>query len=140
MNKLRITIACLLIFNLADAQLKPYYTQYILNNYILNPAISGIENYTDVKFSYRNQWTGIDGAPQTIYGSIQGPIGKKDYKTTPTSFEPQGENAIGNSYLEDNVTSENHSGIGLIAMNDKTGYLSRTSVYATYAYHIGLNA
>ena len=42
------------------AQQKPGYTQYILNNYIINPAITGIENYTDVKMSYRNQWTGID--------------------------------------------------------------------------------
>ena len=32
-------------------QAKPYYTQYILNNYILNPGVTGIENYTDVKLS-----------------------------------------------------------------------------------------
>ena len=36
------------------AQQKPVYTQYILNNYIVNPAVTGIENYTDVKISYRN--------------------------------------------------------------------------------------
>jgi type IX secretion system PorP/SprF family membrane protein len=69
------------------AQQKPYYTQYILNNYILNPALSGIENYTDLKLSYRNQWTGIDGAPVTVYLSAHKPIGKKDYRTTATSFE-----------------------------------------------------
>ena len=60
------------------AQAKPYYTQYILNNYILNPAITGIENYTDVKLSYRNQWAGITGAPVTTYFSIQGPLGRSD--------------------------------------------------------------
>src|SRR5689334_22346247 len=35
----------------AAAQQRSHYTQYILNNYILNPALSGIENYTDIKLS-----------------------------------------------------------------------------------------
>ena len=42
-----------------SAQAKPSYTQYVLNNFILNPAIAGIENYTDARISFRNQWTGI---------------------------------------------------------------------------------
>ena len=80
--------AGLLLFFTAPVlgQQRPHYTQYILNNYILNPALSGIENYTDVKLSYRNQWVGFPGAPQTMYASVHGPIGKKDYKTTATSF------------------------------------------------------
>ena len=77
------------------AQQKPVYTQYILNNYIINPAITGIENYTDVKISYRNQWTGIDGAPVTTYLSIQKPVRKKDYRTSATSFDVPGENPRG---------------------------------------------
>ena len=44
----------------AMAQQRPHYTQYILNNYILNPALSGIENYTDVKISTRDQWVGLN--------------------------------------------------------------------------------
>jgi len=31
------------------AQQRPYYTQYILNDFIINPALAGIENYWDVK-------------------------------------------------------------------------------------------
>ena len=62
-----VFIAAILCFSAVTAfgQAKPYYTQYILNNYILNPGITGIENYTDVKLSYRNQWAGISGAPVT---------------------------------------------------------------------------
>ena len=56
-----IAVVCCFIGNTAFSQAKPYYTQYILNNYILNPGITGIENYTDVKLSYRNQWAGING-------------------------------------------------------------------------------
>ncbi len=119
----------------AEAQQKPYYTQYILNNYILNPALSGIENYTDVKISYRNQWTGITGAPVTTYVSIQGPLNKKDYKTTATSFSVPGENPRGKQYWEEYTASAPHSGIGGIIMNDKTGYLNRWSASLSYAYH-----
>lgn len=39
----------------AAAQQRPYYTQYIMNNYIINPAVAGIENYWDVKASHRLQ-------------------------------------------------------------------------------------
>ena len=86
MKRIFIIVLMLMMMN-ANAQQKPYYTQYILNNYILNPALSGIENYTDVKLSYRNQWTNINGAPVTVYFSAHAPIGKKDYRTTATSFE-----------------------------------------------------
>ncbi|MEP6676872.1 MAG: type IX secretion system membrane protein PorP/SprF [Ferruginibacter sp.] len=133
----KITLVLIAVTGLLQlkAQQKPYYTQYILNNYILNPALSGIENYTDVKISYRNQWTGIDGAPVSTYLSIQGPVNKKDYRTNATSFEVPGENPRGKQYWEQYTAPEPHHGIGMMIMNDKTGYLNRYSVYATYAYH-----
>lgn len=130
-----------LVFYLLQAkgQQKPYYTQYILNNYILNPALSGIENYTDLKLSYRKQWTGIEGAPVTSYLSVHTPIGKKDYRTTATSFEVPGENPRGKPYWEDYTAPAPHHGIGLIILNDKTGYITKFSAYATYAYHRALS-
>ncbi len=123
-----------------SAQQKPHYTQYILNNYLLNPAVSGIENYTDVKMSYRNQWTGINGSPVTTYLSIHGPLGKPDYRTTATSFELPGENPRGRAYVDGYTAPAAHHGVGLIVMNDKTGYISRFSAYATYAYHKPLSS
>jgi type IX secretion system PorP/SprF family membrane protein len=138
MNKFKLMIAFLLGCSMAKAQQKPYYTQYILNNYILNPALSGIENYTDVKLSYRDQWSGINGAPKTMYFSIQGPIDKQDYRTSATSFQIPGENPRGEAYWEDYTAAQPHSGVGMIVMDDKTGYIDRTSVYGTYAYHKGI--
>lgn len=63
MKKSLITIVGLFVFLNIFSQAKPAFNQYILNNYILNPGLTGIENYTDVKMSYRNQWAGINGAP-----------------------------------------------------------------------------
>jgi type IX secretion system PorP/SprF family membrane protein len=122
-----------------SAQQKPHYTQYILNQYILNPALTGIENYTDIKVSHRHQWAGINGAPVTTYLTAHTSLGKKDYRTTATSFEVPGENPRGQRYWEDYTAAEPHHGIGLQIINDKTGPLGQFSAYATYAYHIGLS-
>lgn len=129
--------ACVGQFSLA--QQRPHYTQYILNNYILNPALTGIENYTDVKVSARDQWVGFSGAPRTFYLTIHGPIGKKDYKTSATSFAIPGENPRGNAYWENYTASEPHHGIGFTVVNDKTGNFNRLTSDVTYAYHIGLS-
>ena len=121
------------------AQQKPHYTQYILNNYVLNPALSGIENYTDLKLSARDQWVGLDGAPKTMYLTVHSPIGKKDYKTNSTSYHMQGENPRGNAYWENYTASEPHHGVGFSMISDKTGLYNRLSANLSYAYHIGLS-
>ena len=135
-----ITLLHVSVGAIAFAQQRPHYTQYILNNYILNPALSGIENYTDLKISGRDQWVGLNGAPRTVYLTIQGPIGKKDYRTTSTSFNIPGENPRGRSYWESYTAAEPHHGIGFMMVNDRTGSFTRFSAAATYAYHLGLNA
>ena len=121
------------------AQQKPHYTQYILNQYIINPALTGIENYTDVKVSHRHQWLGLDGAPVTTYLTIHTPIGKTDYRTTPTSFSVPGENPRGQRYWEDYTAAEPHHGIGLQVIDDHMGPLNQFTLNATYAYHIGIS-
>lgn len=138
MNK--VVIICMSVLFAANsfAQQKPHYTQYILNQYIINPALSGIENYTDIKLSHRHQWAGLNGAPVTTYFTIQGPIGKMDYRTTATSFAVPGENPRGQRYWENYEAAKPHHGAGLQIINDVTGPLSNFSAFATYAYHIGL--
>lgn len=132
---LLITILFCFTGFMAFSQAKPFYTQYILNNYILNPGITGIENYTDVKMSYRNQWAGINGAPVTSYFSIHGPLNKKDLRTNATSFQIPGENPAGPKAWDEYAVSPAHHGAGLQVINDKAGYISRWSVAASYAYH-----
>lgn len=120
-----------------QAQQQPHYTQYILNNYILNPALTGIENYTDIKVSHRHQWVGIADAPVTTYLTAHMPLGKKDDRTTPTSFQKPGENPRGRSYWEDYEAAKPHHGIGIKIINDKTK-INRFAGYLSYAYHIGI--
>lgn len=129
-------IACLVL----NGQQKPHYTQYVLNQYILNPALAGIENYTDVKLSHRHQWVGFEGAPVTTYATIHGPLGKKDFRTNATSYRVPGENPRGKAYWEEYTAAEPHHGIGLQVINDRTGPLNHFAAYATYAYHLGITS
>ena len=129
----------LLVVVSVNAQQKPHYTQYVVNPFILNPAFAGIDNYTDLKMSVRDQWVGINGAPMTTYLTIQGPIGKKDYRTASTSFDVPGVNPRGRAYWESYTAAEPHHGIGATIINDRTGSFSFFTATASYAYHLGLN-
>jgi type IX secretion system PorP/SprF family membrane protein len=120
------------------AQQRPQYTQYIFNNYLLNPAISGIENYIDLKAGYRTQWTGLDGAPVTNYISVNAPLGKNFLSGDANSFGGQENNPMSRSYLQNYMAAEPHHGIGMHAVLDRAGPISRVDVNATYAYHLGL--
>ncbi|HYG00968.1 MAG TPA: type IX secretion system membrane protein PorP/SprF [Chryseosolibacter sp.] len=62
-----LTIACCVICFKAQAQYVPNNAQVFQFAPILNPAFSGIENFSDLKLSYRYQWTGFgDNSPKFI--------------------------------------------------------------------------
>ncbi len=138
MKKLILVSAIALVLS-ANAQQRPHYTQYVLNNYIINPAVAGIENYTDVKISHRAQWVGLDGAPVTTYFTIHAPTKKRDYeRENATTVRAAGENPRGKAYWLDYTKAEPHGGIGATILNDRTGPLNRFSASLTYAYHLGI--
>ena len=134
-----VFLGAMLLSNLTYAQQKPHYTQYILNQYIINPALSGIENYVDVKASHRLQWVGLLDAPVTTYFTAQGPIGKQDEKTTATTLHGPNESPRGKRYWEAFEVSAPHHGWGIQMINDRTGPINNFSAMATYAYHVGLS-
>lgn len=138
MRKSLLLLLLVAMVGVTNAQQRPHYTQYILNNYILNPALAGIENYTDVKLSHRHQWVGLDDAPVTTYLTISAPINKKDDRETATSFHSDGQNPRGRQYWQDYEAAQPHSGVGLTILNDRTGPLNRFSLYGSYSYHLGL--
>jgi len=58
--------AILYLFCLSSfSQQDPQYTQYMYNLPVINPAYVGATEYLNLGVLYRNQWTEIDGAPQT---------------------------------------------------------------------------
>ncbi len=137
-KKFVISCVCFLMMGCVSAQQQPYYTQYILNNFILNPALAGIQNYWDIKVSYRNQWVGLQGAPTTLYLTVNGPLGKTqyDYETPITVPDVRAKNLGAKQSLMEYTAPPAHSGLGFTILNDKTGPLNRIAAYGSYAYHI----
>jgi type IX secretion system PorP/SprF family membrane protein len=128
-----------MVAQLSFAQQKPQYTQYVFNNYLLNPAVTGIENYTDLKLGYRSQWTGLQGAPITSYLTINTPIGQNFIDGDATAATSAGaSDPYSRAYTRDYMASEPHHGIGFQVVSDQTGPISQTTMDLSYAYHIGL--
>ncbi|MBS1647681.1 MAG: type IX secretion system membrane protein PorP/SprF [Bacteroidetes bacterium] len=92
------------------AQQLPQYSQYMLNDFVMNPAIAGRSDYWEAKSNNRYQWVGIPDAPRTYMLSLQGPF--KNYKM----------------------------GMGGNIYTDIVGPTRRTGIDLVYAYHIKLNA
>jgi type IX secretion system PorP/SprF family membrane protein len=131
-----LTACC---FNLA-AQQRPQYTQYVFNNYLLNPAVSGIENYTDFRAGYRSQWTGLQGAPVTSYLSVNAPIGSNFLYGDATSMSGESENPLSRSYTRNYIAAEPHHGVGAMVVTDRAGPITQTTISGSYAYHLGITS
>lgn len=55
----------------------PLTSQYMFNDYLLNPAVAGSKDYLSASLSVRSQWTGLEGAPKTQFFSMHSKLGKK---------------------------------------------------------------
>ena len=100
----------LLLLNVSyKAQSDALYSQYMFNQFTLNPAYAGSRDALSAVLLYRNQWTGIENAPKTINFSAHSPFHKK------------------------NVA------LGMNIMMDQIGPTSIQSLAGTYAYHIKTN-
>ncbi|MBU2927024.1 PorP/SprF family type IX secretion system membrane protein [Winogradskyella psychrotolerans] len=76
MKKLSIIAVLLLAFQLQmHGQQDPQYTQYMYNMNIVNPAYAGSRENLSFGLLYRNQWTKIDGGPETGTFFGHAPIG-----------------------------------------------------------------
>ena len=60
-----LILAGLLVSYAVIGQQDPQYTQYMYNLAVINPAYAGSNDYWSLGVLYRNQWTGLQGAPET---------------------------------------------------------------------------
>lgn len=95
--------------NAIYAQSDALYSQYMFNQFTVNPAYAGSRDALSTVFLYRNQWTGVEDAPKTINFSAHSPFHQK------------------------NVA------LGVNIMMDQIGPTTIQSVAGTYAYHIKTN-
>lgn len=90
------------------AQQDAQYTQFMFNKLYFNPAYAGAKEALCISGIYRNQWIGMDGAPQTATLNVHAPIWKR------------------------------RMGIGASITNDRIGLTDRWNMDFNYAYRIQL--
>ena len=72
MKKLTLLFVSIFMGGMLQAQQLPQLSQFMLNDFAVNPAIAGMHDSYQIKTSVRNQWVGIEDAPKTTLLSIYG--------------------------------------------------------------------
>src|SRR6056297_3039664 len=124
-----IIVMVYLVFAVAghvQAQQVPLYSQYMLNGFLLNPAIAGAEGYTAVNLTAREQWIGFKDAPGTYALSFQTRLLKNSYISRNSSVRKRRRYS----------SRSGNVGLGGYIFNDRNGAVERTGIKASYAYHI----
>ena len=64
--KLKLIIVALLFVGInANAQQLNFFSQYMIDNYNVNPAAAGMYDYMPISLQVRQQWVGFNEAPKT---------------------------------------------------------------------------
>jgi len=108
------------------AQQVPMYSQYVMNGFLINPSMAGLNGYTTVNLTVREQWVGLDQAPETYAASFQTRVLKNSYISKATSVRKK-------LVLP---TKGGNVGLGGYVFNDQNGIMRRTGFQFAYAYHI----
>lgn len=69
-----ILLISLFVSGYSIAQQDAIYSQYMFNQFAINPAYAGSRDAANISFINRNQWVGIEGAPITQSVSAHVPI------------------------------------------------------------------
>jgi type IX secretion system PorP/SprF family membrane protein len=114
------------VFFSANSQQLPVYSQYMMNGFLLNPAVAGHEGYTAVNLTAREQWAGIKDAPGTYAASYQTRLLKNSYIARSASIRRR----------KRVMSRSGRVGYGFYAYTDMAGAFNRTGIQGTYTYHI----
>ncbi len=120
--------------NGAFGQQMPQYSQYLRNQFMINPGSAGIYNFTDITLSGRMQWVGFENAPITSYASFTKVIGKEK-----VIYNPSLRTGSGPVKNPDIKTGKFKQAIGGQLVTDQYGAFSKLNLSGTYAIHIPMS-
>ena len=125
-----LIILPLLLAGELKAQQLPLYSQYLMNGFMINPAMAGYDGYTAFNLTYRQQWLGFPDAPRTYSASFQSRLFRKSHKIVSNPINR------GNMLIP---STKGRVGLGGYVLNDANANVGRTGLSFTYAYHIILD-
>ncbi len=108
------------------AQQMPMYSQYMMNRFLINPAVAGYDGLTTLNLTAREQWMGLPYSPRTVALSADARL----IKSSPARPGMPDKRSIMNLFRSGNV------GLGGYIYNDRSGLIDRTGLQVSYAYHI----
>jgi type IX secretion system PorP/SprF family membrane protein len=109
-----------------QAQQTPVISQYMMNKFLVNPALAGVKGYTNIGFTARQQYSLLENAPRTFILSADTRLLEDSWIRRRRKVEKKAKNATRNKNV----------GIGGYFFNDRNGITNRTGMQFTYAYHI----
>jgi type IX secretion system PorP/SprF family membrane protein len=107
------------------SQQLPLFSQYMMNSFLLNPAVAGHDGLTSINLTAREQWLGFENSPRTVAITGQSRL----LRST----------ARGRSSRRSIFSRSGNVGIGGYVFNDRNGLIDRTGLQGTYAYHIRMD-
>ncbi len=119
---------CLLPLSVFSQQL-PVYSQYMMNKFLINPAVVGSEGYTAFNLTTRKQWIGIKDAPLTFAASAQTRILRNSFISRNNRVRRSGPSS----------SRAGRVGFGGYIFDDRNGLVGRSGLQLTYAYHIAFD-
>jgi len=122
-------LAILLVLSLVsklEAQQLPNFSQYMFNTFLINPAAAGIDGYTAVNLTAREQWLGLKESPKTHVLTGQTRLDDNNFITKLLNPHPD----------EKSTKPSGRVGLGATLYNDRLGLINRTGFQFTYAYHL----
>lgn len=122
-------IIVLLMGSKAWGQQHPFYSQYMLDKFLVNPAVAGANGITTVNFISRQQYVGLENAPNTFTLNAQSRLLDDSYILRKMKLRKR----------ENKKSRSGRVGIGGSIYTDRNGIMQRTGFQGTYAYHLNLN-
>jgi type IX secretion system PorP/SprF family membrane protein len=116
------------------AQQQSLYSSFLLNGFVYNPALAGVEDHLDLKTSFRRQWMSVPGSPITTYASLHGAVNQSDLnKEELGSLPMRGSSSIKFKY---EPPRKIRHGVGGFVRNDKAGLINHNTLSLGYSIHL----
>lgn len=130
-----IVIIGLILSGTTFGQQNPQYSQYLRNQYMINPAAAGVYDFTDITISGRWQWVGFGDEPRTAY--LSGCTVLK--KSTKVPYNPAFRVNSGPVRNPEIKTGKLKHAVGGQVIADQYGAFRKMQFSGTYAIHLPIS-
>ncbi len=116
----------------AFGQQMPQFSQYLRNQYMVNPGAAGMYDFVDVTLGGRMQWAGLENAPMSSYLYASSTLSKKPRRR----FNPALRTSNGPIRNPEIKTGKLKHALGGMLIADQYGAFRQLKGAITYAIHL----